>query len=199
MAGKIIDLTGKRFGRWTVLSLCTQRTKCNSTQWLCRCDCGVEKVVNSRSLRRGLSRSCGCLQRQEASQRCSEMSGSKHPGWKGGINTMGSVAWANVVLNKARRNSRRDGYAEPPKDYTGEQLSALYAEANGKCQICGVPEAECTQRLHMDHDHETGRPRGFLCMTCNVMIGRDNPAILRAGAVYLESRGVFVDVLKGEN
>ncbi len=186
MAGKIIDLTGERFGRWTALSLCTQRTKCNSTQWLCCCDCGVEKVVNSRSLRRGVSRSCGCLQRQEASHRCSTMSGSKHPGWKGGCNIVGSVAWANNVLRKARGNSRRDGYVEPPNDYTGEQLAALYAEANGKCQICGVPESECTQRLHMDHDHEAGIPRGFLCMTCNVMIGRDSPAILRAGADYLE-------------
>lgn len=186
MASRVIDLAGKRFGRLTVLALRDERTKCGVTRWLCRCDCGVEKVVDSRALRRGDTRSCGCFQRQEASKRCSQNSGSKHPGWKGGGNVVGSVAWANSILRHARRNSRRDGYAEPPDDYTGEQLAALYAEAGEKCQICGVPESECTQRLHMDHDHETGIPRGFLCMTCNVMIGRDSPVILRAGADYLE-------------
>lgn len=32
--------------------------------WLCKCDCGEERIVNCHNLLRGHSRSCGCLQRE---------------------------------------------------------------------------------------------------------------------------------------
>jgi hypothetical protein len=50
-----IDLSGKTFGRWTVLSYTS------AEQWLCRCECGTEKTVHGRGLRNGRSQSCGCL------------------------------------------------------------------------------------------------------------------------------------------
>jgi hypothetical protein len=60
---KLIDLTGKSFGLWTVLALHPERYAWRSgafAQWLCRCEgCGTERVVLGGSLRRGLSRSCG--------------------------------------------------------------------------------------------------------------------------------------------
>ena len=55
---KLDDLTGRRFGSWTVLSRSFNRDKI--TKWLCRCDCGTERAVYSINLKRGLSRSCGC-------------------------------------------------------------------------------------------------------------------------------------------
>ncbi len=55
---RIIDLAGRRFGRWTVLSQ-AKRSK-SGTLWLCRCDCGAEQTVLANSLRRGTSKSCGC-------------------------------------------------------------------------------------------------------------------------------------------
>lgn len=54
-----VSLVGRRFGRWTVLSRAGSNNQCKS-RWLCRCDCGVEKVVSRPGLRAG-SRSCGCL------------------------------------------------------------------------------------------------------------------------------------------
>jgi hypothetical protein len=54
------DLAEKKFGRWTALNFCG-RTKQGVALWLCRCDCGTEKVVNSGHLHSGKSRSCGCL------------------------------------------------------------------------------------------------------------------------------------------
>ena len=58
----LIDLTGQRFGRWTVLKkMPKQEYKTTSSAWwLCRCDCGKEAIVSSASLRKGTSKSCGC-------------------------------------------------------------------------------------------------------------------------------------------
>ena len=57
--GNVIDLTGQRFNRWTVLKE-AGRNKSGGAVWLCRCDCGIERVVDGRSLRSGTSKSCGC-------------------------------------------------------------------------------------------------------------------------------------------
>lgn len=65
--GKLIDLTGQRFGRWTVLSR-AESNKWRATRWLCQCDCGKTKIVVGSSLRRGLSLSCGCLHDELAIQ-----------------------------------------------------------------------------------------------------------------------------------
>lgn len=54
-----IDLTGQRFGRWTVLSKSNKRNAGGAIYWHCRCDCGVEKDVLGTSLRQGTSLSCG--------------------------------------------------------------------------------------------------------------------------------------------
>jgi hypothetical protein len=51
------------------------------------------------------------------------------------------------------------------------------------CQVCDSDKKIC-----VDHDHETGRVRGFICDSCNVAIGKaqDDPNLLRALADYLE-------------
>ncbi len=57
---RAIDLTGKRIGRWTVVSRAQNDPK-GGTVWLCRCDCGNEKTVSGIVLRDGRSSSCGCF------------------------------------------------------------------------------------------------------------------------------------------
>ena len=54
-----IDLTGQRFGKWTVLSKSDKRSASGSIYWHCKCDCGTEREVNGLSLRNGTSLSCG--------------------------------------------------------------------------------------------------------------------------------------------
>jgi len=56
----LIDLTGHKYGRLTVLEM-APRVKGKGVEWVCRCDCGKEAVVLSNSLRRGNTKSCGCL------------------------------------------------------------------------------------------------------------------------------------------
>lgn len=63
---------------------------------------------------------------------------------------------------------------------------AMLIAQGGVCAICGNPPK--TRRLHVDHDHKTGRVRGLLCFTCNrFLLGYyATPAKLRAAADYLE-------------
>ena len=59
-----IDLTGKKFGKLTVL-------KCDGTvgrrrmMWICRCDCGTLVKVDGSHLKDGHTNSCGCLNREK--------------------------------------------------------------------------------------------------------------------------------------
>lgn len=59
------DLTGHRYGRFVVLAA-AGRGKCGVRRWLCRCDCGTERVVFGNSLRSGVTQSCGCRRAENA-------------------------------------------------------------------------------------------------------------------------------------
>lgn len=60
--GKRIDLTGLKFGRLEVINE-AGRDKQKGVNWKCYCECGNDIVVSSHSLRRGNTKSCGCLQK----------------------------------------------------------------------------------------------------------------------------------------
>jgi hypothetical protein len=48
---------------------------------------------------------------------------------------------------------------------------AHYLALNGGIERCGICGAEPgAQRLHRDHDHRTGEPRGLLCFRCNAAL-----------------------------
>ena len=57
------DLTGKKFGRLTVIKR-VENDKSGFSQWLCKCDCGNEKIVRATSLLKGEIVSCRCYQRE---------------------------------------------------------------------------------------------------------------------------------------
>jgi len=63
------DLTGMRFGRWTVLERAGSykpkiredwNAETSMPQWKCRCDCGTVAIVIGENLKSGNSKSCGC-------------------------------------------------------------------------------------------------------------------------------------------
>jgi hypothetical protein len=65
--GKPKDITGQRFGRLIAVKR-TGKSNNGTSFWLCKCDCGNEKIVNIDILNRGKSKSCGCL-RSEVSRK----------------------------------------------------------------------------------------------------------------------------------
>jgi len=81
------DISGQRFGRWSVISRSKEifrrpNGRPGPVFWLCRCDCGNEKEVSGVGLRRGATKSCGCLRLELLSSR--DRNGEKNPRWKGG-------------------------------------------------------------------------------------------------------------------
>lgn len=62
------DLRGSRYGRWIVIER-AENSKDNRSRWLCRCDCGNEKILKLCDLRNGRSRSCGCLRKEISASR----------------------------------------------------------------------------------------------------------------------------------
>lgn len=55
----LIDISGKKFGRLTVVSRAGSRRNGN-VLWLCKCDCGNETIQSGYDLRTGHVYSCGC-------------------------------------------------------------------------------------------------------------------------------------------
>lgn len=99
--------------------------------------------------------------------------------------------------NAARRNSaevRERRFKAGFRKYglTFEQYEAMLSEQRNGCAICGfVPPPggrNAAARLHVDHDHDTGKVRALLCNACNRGLGYlgDDPSRLRAAADYIE-------------
>lgn len=108
-----------------------------------------------------------------------------------------------VEADKARTKAYREAHADEIRQYlndwhaarpgqkranrilreygiTVEQYDAMLVEQAGRCAICLTPPSGSgrnTTRLHIDHDHETGKVRGLLCSRCNTALGQlaDDP------------------------
>lgn len=97
-----------------------------------------------------------------------------------------------VDVNPARRDVNRK-WALRKYGLTVEQYDAMFTAQNGQCAIC-YSEADpngkrAASRLHVDHDHISGRVRALLCNNCNRAIGylKDDPDLMAAAAEYVRS------------
>lgn len=104
---RLVDLTGQRFGRLTVIERANTNEKGNA-KWLCICDCGKETVVLSKLLRKGTTKSCGCYRSEYWRERL-----TKH----GKCQTRIAVIWYSM---RARcRNPENAAY----ENYGGRGIS----------------------------------------------------------------------------
>ena len=62
---KMIDLTGNKYGRLTVLKKDKERITKSGSYWICQCECGKIKSIRSSSLRNGDIVSCGCYRMEK--------------------------------------------------------------------------------------------------------------------------------------
>lgn len=88
---KLIDLTGKRFGRFTVIEKVGVSKNCQAL-WLCLCDCGNKVTVRSGNLKSGNTKSCGCLNIEKITQRS-----TKHGHTANGKTTKIYHSWGDMI------------------------------------------------------------------------------------------------------
>lgn len=91
-----------------------------------------------------------------------------------------------VTLARYHRN--RDTELPKRRDRARQKQIQRAGYAPSLCEICGI---KSDRALHYDHNHTTGRFRGWLCGTCNKGLGlfRDSPDTLRRAVAYLTTRG----------
>jgi len=61
--GTVLDLSGQRYGRLNVIVF-AGLNKHSQSLWLCRCDCGAEKIIAGNRLKTNNTTSCGCVHRE---------------------------------------------------------------------------------------------------------------------------------------
>ncbi len=90
----MLDHAGQRFGRWLVLRFIDRANR--ATRWLCRCNCGTERVVSGDSLRRGRSTNCGCA-RAETAANTARSRFTKHGNTANEITSTEYHSWAGMI------------------------------------------------------------------------------------------------------
>lgn len=98
-------------------------------------------------------------------------------------------AWAEANPDAWERHRRRS-WLKQKYGITPERYDDILSTQGGVCAICKQPPDDPRgYRMHVDHDHATGRVRGILCGPCNQGIGRLGDSIerLRAAIEYLQA------------
>lgn len=92
-----LDITGKRFGRLTVVEKTDMRDG-TSIIWKCLCDCGNTTYVSSKNLAHGGTLSCGCQRREKATETLEKITRPK-------LGVVDHTNLAKLASNKPQRNS----------------------------------------------------------------------------------------------
>jgi hypothetical protein len=87
---------------------------------------------------------------------------------------------------------RRDGLIDASPRRSQSWIAERQERLEQQGGLCAICQTEIMGLPHLDHDHETGKTRGVLCVKCNAGLGffKDNPELLRAALAYLEGASV---------
>lgn len=175
------DLTGKKFNKLTVISLADNMARHNR-KWKCECECGSIIDVFSVHLKRGTSKSCGCLVGTPRNLKeqgllicylCGELKDTNKFYERGGGETgfRQPCKECSYWLTSARSYN-----------ITVDELKIL--KKIKKCAICGSKE-----RLVIDHNHKTNIIRNVVCHHCNMVLGfsRESIKVLEKIIKYLQT------------
>lgn len=100
-------------------------------------------------------------------------------------------AIAKVAAYRATDRGRRAVLANARQRKYGvsaAQFARIFAAQNSCCAICKVNKPGGRDNAwQLDHSHATGKPRGILCVRCNLALGhfKDKPELLEAAGKYL--------------
>lgn len=135
------DITGQRFGRLIVLAQ-YGRNRWGSIQWQCLCECGNEAIILSQCLRRGWSRSCGCIAKNRIRNLRLSHGKSKTKTYR---------IWK--AINERCNNPNNKSY----KYYGGRGIKSLYNSVSSMIADIGEqPSGYTIHRLNNDGHYEPG-------------------------------------------
>ena len=162
MRGVFEDLTGRRFGRLTVIG----RSQNPSTFviWEVHCDCGQIRHVRSSKLTRGEHISCGCLRnerRMEHNKRCVVpiIDGKKRCSTCKDPLPVSSFSKSTKTLSGLQPRCKRCSLCYDWKKKFGLTLKEARELLDSQDGVCVACRSEGD--LHLDHDHPTTKIRGF--------------------------------------
>lgn len=91
----------------------------------------------------------------------------------------------SIKLTKPRIRALKTKYNLTEKDFHHK-----FNTQGMRCAICRTEFVERKQPVHVDHDHRTGKVRGFLCSSCNKGLGdfKDNIRFLIKAVYYLRNQ-----------
>ena len=114
----MIDLKNKKFGKLVVIEY-FGKNKWGHPQWLCQCICGNKKIILGNSLRRELTKSCGCITKQRNNS-------FKHGHGKRNEQSKTYITWKNMKARCNNKNNKRH------KDYCGRGITVCNRWSNKK-------------------------------------------------------------------
>ena len=143
---KKIDLTGQPFGRYVVIR--EYGRKNGAVTWLCRCECGREKVVSVRHLRRGAVLSCGCLRDEKLAARS-----TTHGLTTDHKRLLGSITkHIEIVRNPYAHGHKHYKHLRIPAKYLGASGAARFTQEVVKRYPKEAEEYERNKSLELDKD-----------------------------------------------
>jgi hypothetical protein len=159
-----------------------------------RCStCGIWRPLTqyytAKGTRDGLRGDCKPCFRERAAKRYQENPGPARERAREWARNNPERVKARMEKDKAsgRKAARdRQSYIRRTYGLTEADYDLLVAKQGARCATCGYrPTGKA--RLHLDHDHDTGAIRGFLCFRCNNGIGDfgDSVGVLLNVIAYL--------------
>lgn len=151
--GKKVDLTGRVFGRLTVLED-AGRSKDKQVIWKCQCECGNTVDVRAGGLQSGQHQSCGCLRNEKLSQRVY-------------VNLVGQKFGRLTVLEDVGRNKQKKVIWKCLCD-CGNTVDVMAGNLQrGTTQSCGCYRRERLSEIHSGENSHFWK--GGITPLCNVI------------------------------
>lgn len=150
------DISGEQFHKLTVLSRHPENNKFNQTMWLCKCECGREKIVSKSALHSATVRSCGCIHKFDD-----------------------GIAARNFVYSRYRRRAKKDLRLD-----FGLTMEQFIETTQKPCYYCGALPNNIMKRENYNGEYvyngldRVDSNKGYMfdnvvpcCRTCNVAKG----------------------------
>ncbi len=150
--GKVKDIAGHRFSKWTVLYFVGAINRV--ARWVCKCDCGTQRMLSQAALRQGRTKTCGCSRNERPDVRkhgLCDAPGSrnyyhmrdrctnpKHIEWEayGGRGIAVCNRWLNGTTDKYGIECFFEDMGAPPERHSIDRINNEGGYWCGKCPEC---------------------------------------------------------------